>query len=239
MPHEDPQRYLEAIITRDILAEQHRRKAQAARPLLVTVSRDHGALGEVVAAKLGQSLGIPVLDREILVRVAEKTGVPISAIEQPGEHFTGGIASFMRSLVGGQACDVQTYRRALYKVILELTGKDAVLLGCGAHLILQGKHVFRLRVVGTPEICAERVARETGEPFEKALETVRETNGSRARAIHSLFHEQIRHCGLECAENFDLVINTDHIDADGAVAIVLTALRLPGFHGEAAPGETR
>lgn len=232
MAHEDPQRYVEAIITHDVLAEQHRRKARATGPLLVTVSRDHGALGEIVAAKLGQSLSVPVLDREILVRVAEKTGVPLSAIEQPGEHFTGGIASFMQSLIGGRACDLPTYRRALFDVILDLARHSAVLVGCGAHLILQGRPVFRLRVVGTPEICAARLAAESGETFDLALEKVRETNASRARAIHSLFHEQIRHCGLECAENFDLVINTDHIDAEGAVAVALTGLRQAGFPGE-------
>lgn len=229
MAHEDPQRYVEAIITHDVLAEQHRRKARAAGPLLVTVSRDHGALGEIVAEKLGQSLGVPVLDREILVRVAEKTGVPLSAIEHPGEHFTGGIASFMQSLIGGRACDLPTYRRALFDVILDLAHQSSVLVGCGAHLILQGKPVFRLRVVGTPEICAARLAAASGETFEQALETVRETNASRARAIHSLFHEQIRHCGLECAENFDLVINTDHMAADGAVAVALTGIRQAGF----------
>lgn len=234
MAHEDPQRYVEAIITHDVLAEQHRRKARAAVPLLVTVSRDHGALGEIVAEKLGRSLKVPVLDREILVRVAKKTGVPLSAIEQPGEHFTGGIASFMQSLIGGRACDLPTYRRALFDVILDLAQHSALLVGCGAHLILLGRPVFRLRIVGTPEVCAARLAAESGLAFEQALDTVRETNASRARAIHSLFHEQMRHCGLECAENFDLVINTDHIDADGAVAVALTGLRQAGFTAEAA-----
>lgn len=235
MAHEDPQRYVEAIVAHDVLVEQHRRKAHPAGPLLVTVSRDHGALGEVVAAGLGQVLGIPVLDREILVRVAEKTGVPVSAIEQPGEHFTGGIASFMQSLIGGRTCDLTTYRRALFDVILDLAHRSSVLVGCGAHLILQGRPVFRLRVVGTPEICAARLAEQTGVSFDDALETVRGTNASRARAIHSLFHEQIRHCGLECAENFDLVVNTDHLDADGAVAVVLTGLRQAGLTAGARP----
>ncbi|HLF95852.1 MAG TPA: cytidylate kinase-like family protein [Methylococcaceae bacterium] len=234
MAHEDPQRYVEAIITHDVLAEQHRRKARAAGPLLVTLSRDHGALGEIVAAKLGLALDIPVLDREILVRVAEKTGVPVSVIEQPGEHFTGGIASFMQSLIGCRTCDLATYRRALFDVILDLAHRSALLVGCGAHLILQGKPVFRLRIVGTPEICAARLAAESGETFEQALEKVRETNASRARAIHSLFHEQIRHCGLECAENFDLVVNTDHMDAEGAVAVALAGLRQAGLPGKTA-----
>lgn len=226
---EDPERYLGAIIARDILAPRLRVPRSPDAPLLVTVSRDHGALGEVIAARLGEALHLPVLDRVILERVAERVGVPVAGIEQPGEHFTSGIATLLHSLLCGRACDVAAYRNALVEVVRGVAHESALIVGYGAHLVLQDRSVFRLRVVGTPEVAATRLAAAGGCGFDEALAQVRDINAHRARAIHTVFHDEFRHVGLECAENFDLVVNTDHLGADGALAVIMEALRQAGF----------
>lgn len=228
MPHQDPYAYVKAILTSEMHEEKRYKNAQK-QPLVITLSRDYGALGEAIAEKLHDCLGLPVYQNEILERVAQKAKVDKSLFEHHDEKVASEISTFINSLIYGAPADMQTYRRTLYDVVLDLAGKGGVIVGRGGHLILSGKRVFRLRIVGSKKVCAERVAAELNIPFAEAERKVAEVNRIRSASIMGLFKAQFPDCSLDCAANFDLVINTDHISAEGAVPIILVALRQAGF----------
>jgi cytidylate kinase len=231
MSSPDPLSYLKAIIAKDFEAQRHKGAAQAsAEPIVITVSRDYGAGGEEVAEKLADCLGIPVYDQEILDRVAERAKVNSLYFKPHDENVSAGISTFLYSLLAGATADMQTYRRALYDVVLNLAKQNCLLIGRGAHLILRGKRCFRLRIVGSENVCAERAAAELALPLHEAAQRVDEINGKRHKSIQNLFGDSFANASLEYATNFDLVINTDHIAPDGVLPIVLMALRQAGFN---------
>ncbi|QSA96754.1 AAA family ATPase [Methylococcus sp. EFPC2] len=227
MPGKEP---IEVLLTREFVIDDYlakkklRAKAEPAPPRVITISRDYGALGEEIAAGLGQRLGLPVYGTEILEQVAKRARIDKFFLEHFDEQGSAKTTTFLYSLITGSTATLLSYRRYLYDVVLELAQKDCILIGRGAHLILQDRPVFRLRIVGSRLNCAARISGETGIGLTEAEQKVAEINGKRHQSIVNLFGENFEHCSLEHAANFDLILNTDRLSVDGAVAITLLAV---------------
>lgn len=228
MLHADPYDFIKAILTHDTHVERKHLKEKN-NQLVITLSRDYGAEGEKIAEKLHECLGVPIHQNEILDKVAQKAKVDKFLFEQHDENVAGGISSFIHSLIHGTATDMQTYRRALYDVVLELARHSGIIVGRGGHFILSGQKIFRLRIVGSQKNCAERVAAELNIGLDVAERKVADINHKRATSIKALFADRFPSADLNNAANFDLIINTDHISAEAAVPIILLALRQAGF----------
>ena len=232
MTQPDPLSYLQTLLSRDFESERyaHSRKPHVeAEPLIITLSRDYGALGEDVARLLSQCLGIPLYDREILEKVAQRAKTDKFFFETHDEQVAAGLSSFLYSLISGSTATLADYRRNLFNVVLDLAHKDCLLVGRGAHLILTGKKVFRVRIVGSKRVCAQRIAEASKMSILEAEHKVFEINNKRHQSVLNLYSENFEHCSLELAKNFDLVINTDHISAEGAMPVILLAMQQAGF----------
>jgi len=228
MSETDPYTFLSKMIAKD---EALSRKSQKRphQPLVVTVSRDYGAGGDIIASKLAEELGVPLYDRQILELAASKAGVDPARFSEMDDLRASSVSNFISSLLTGSGGNLETYRRSLFESVMELSQKDCVLLGRGAHLILSGKRTFRVRVVGSRMICAKRIAQEFGLSLDLAERKVYEINNKRHKSIENLFKDSYEHCSLNYAKNFDLTINTDRITAENSVPIVLLAIRQAGF----------
>ncbi|AAU90934.1 hypothetical protein MCA3022 [Methylococcus capsulatus str. Bath] len=230
MTSSDTLKFLESFLAKDFEAEYHRRRPRRrAEPLVITLSRDFGAGGEALAADLAHFLDLPIYDKEILDRVADKTRIDKSHFEHHDEDSAERISDLLYNLMFGTAATRYDYRRALIEVVTELARSDCIIVGRGAHLILAGRKVFRLRVVGSRAVCGERIAAELGIGQAEAERLVFETNNKRHKSVQTLFSDLYDACSLEHAINFDLVLNTDHLPAGNALPTVLMAVRQFGF----------
>ncbi|MGI9213185.1 MAG: AAA family ATPase [Methylococcaceae bacterium] len=225
---QDPHHYLKAIITKD-----SRKTAQPVdpghEPLVVTVSRDYGAGGGEVARRLSDYLGIPLHDQDILDRVAAKAKIASYHLKPHDENVAAGISTFVHSLLTGTGGHLESYRRYLYSVVLDLALNDCVLVGRGAHLILNTRRCYRLRIVGSQEQCAARISSQFDIPLHTAEQRVAEINDKRNKSILSLFGGDHPHPSLHHAANFDLIVNTDHLGVADAMPVILLAMQQSGF----------
>jgi len=238
MPNIDPLTYIKTVLAKEFASPSHppRPSGQPRPSLLITLSRDYGADGEAVAHGLAQSLSLPVYDKEILDKVAASAKTDKFRFEAHDEQSSAGLSAFLYSLVSGNPATLRDYRRHLCEAVLETARQDCLIIGRGAHLILAGQQrIFRVRVVGSKAVCARRVALESNLSAAEAERKVAEVNHQRHQAVLDLFHDSIERCSLEHADLFDLVVNTDHIPAAGAVAVVLLAMRHAGHLAEAPP----
>jgi len=232
MPNTDCYAYLKALIAKYYDANHYR--GDAAHPrherVVITISRDFGAGGEIIGQHLSDCLGIPIYDREILRLIAERSKTSEFHVELHDEQVTSGITSAIFSTITGTASHMAHYRKFLYDVVKDLAKKDSILIGRGAHLILNGEKAFRIRVIASLETCVQRVIAETGATRRVAEKQVLEVNAQRHQSIKKLFGDYDRQVSLNNAENFDLVLNTDQIPPEQAAPVLLMALRAAGYH---------
>lgn len=230
----DPMRTVRALIAAE-LKEKQDSEAEGADRLpsgpVVTVSRQYGAGGEEVAQALGARLGVPCFDKEILDRIVENAHVDRVLMEQLDEHFRGTLSENMTSLLTGKSLLSSDYRLHLFNVILAIARHGGVIVGRGAHLILQNRpEVLRVRVVGSLDRRTRRVMAAESMTDREARARTREVDREREIFIHALY----KHSEMDPAD-FDLILNTDRFGIDGAVDMVLRALEERGVEvrGEA------
>lgn len=239
MPTPDPLVFLQTLLTKDFGAHpqppDQAGRAKARAPLVITLSRDHGALGEQIAERLSECLGIAVYDQEILNRVAQRAKTDQFFFRGHDEQTSAALTSFLHNLVSGKSGTLQDYRRHLAEVVADIARTDGIIIGRGAHLILGARRALRIRVVGSRPICAQRIASACHIPVSEAEKKVAEINKKRHESVIELYGASVEQCSLDHAPNFDLVINTDRIAVEGAVGIVMLAIREAGFALDAFP----
>jgi hypothetical protein len=193
-------------------------------PPLVTLSRDYGAQGERIAERLAARLGVEVHDHSLIDAVARHSGSDPRLMAELDEKVAHLRDAWVLALLTNQPILNQTYRSHLVNILLALTETGGVIVGRGAHVVLAGKAVLRVRIVGSLEACARRVAEDEKISLEEARRKVEDTNHERSRFVWEQFHSRLNE-----AVNFDLILNTDHIPADAAVELVLAAMAARGL----------
>jgi len=222
------ERLLEALIGIELAQERKAAEEKAAlvrkASYVVTVSRGYGSLGKVIAQALADRLGVRCCDRSILEGVAKRADVDIELVKRLDENIEQSATTPWLAFFKGKSFPKERYLHHLVKVVLNISKKGGVIVGRGAHLILGPDRAFRVRVIGSLEVCAQRVAEREQLDIEAARERVTTINRQRADYLQQLYGEGINDCG-----DYDLVINTDRFGVDSAIELILHSMQLAGY----------
>ncbi len=221
----DPQEIIQTLARVTLHGDQPR--SVAAPPLpTVTLSRDHGSGGDTVARLLAERLGVEIYDRQILDAVAEAANARPELMAQLDEKVERRKDSWFYALFTGQNAFMTSYRHHLVNVLLGLSAQGGIIVGRGAHFVLANHPVLRLRIVGSEQRCAERLAAAGAQDEQAAREEVRRINAEREKFLWNLFRQR-----LNTPSRFDLVLNTDHFrdDWDAVTELVIQAMRSMGL----------
>src|SRR5690348_4169761 len=82
-------RQVEALERAQRLRDQHGQGGHITTGLTVALSREGGTPGTTVAQELGNRLGWPVYDHQLLDRIAQETGLRVSLLESVDERQKG------------------------------------------------------------------------------------------------------------------------------------------------------
>ena len=185
------------------------------RPV-VTLSRDHGSGGDEIARMLSARLDVPLYDQDILDQVAKRLEADPIAIKQIDDCMDKGRSLWLYRLFTGQDVSTGSFRHTLIHVILRLGAMGGVLVGRGGNVILSDRRVLRVRICGSPAVCARRLASARSIPVEDALKQVGEVNHNRGKIMWEMFQSR-----LNDPHQFDITINTDHMNDLNAVVGML------------------
>ncbi len=220
----DVERLINALIGAEMLAQ--RKHAEDAAPgqrpaRVVTVSCSYGTRGEELARLLADTLNVCCYDREILDQVARRAQLDVELLKSLDQHARCSRADWWRSVLKGEPVSRDDYRRQLVKVVLGIAHSGAVIVGRGANLILGAGQAFRVRVVGSLDACAARVAAREGMDLSMARQRVQQADAQRAAYIRKLYGADIND-----STNYDLVMNSDRLSLQGMTEVVSAALRV-------------
>ena len=220
----DPIRVVQALVGAEMSSHDEVAVSAVPRGPVVTISRDYGCGGRDVAHLRAKRLGVRSFDREILDAIADSAKVDRFLMERLDEQVRGLMEEWAYSIISGKSTFKEDYRRHLVSVILGISRRGGVIVGRGAHLILWDRNAFRVRIVGSMDRCAKRVAERDNLSLEDAQKKVQRVNQERATFIKNLYRRDLSDCSC-----FDMILNSDRYSPELLAKMIAGAMALAGF----------
>lgn len=207
---------------------------------VVTIRGQLGSGAPEIGHLVADRLEADYVDREIIAGVAERArrkSWQIEEKEMPPTTLAGRIVAALSHTspvgpLGPQAVymptwelplDDHSYEEALIGVITELAMDPAIVIrGRGSQFILKGRpDTFHVLTIAPLATRIARVMQQGNLDEAAARKDIDRFDKSRRAFIRRYFK-----ANLEDPNHYDLVINTDHLDFEGAAALVVRALEL-------------
>lgn len=187
---------------------------------VVTISREPGSGGRIVAQNLAARLGFEVFHQEVLHEMAKRAEVSEQLLATLDERGLSILEDWISSLVNDRHLWPDQYLQHLMNVIGTI-GKHgrAIVVGRGANFILPPEKRFRVRITAPQRLRIENVARDFNLSPDEAIRRVIKTESNRKAFIRKYFNADIAN-----PTNYDLVMNTETLTVDNAVDVIGAAL---------------
>jgi len=188
------------------------------RPI-VTISREAGAHGTELALLVAQRLRFKLWDQELVQQIAGQSASPEQLESLVDEHVHNALEDALTSILLGDTFSREGYVSRLLGLIQAIAARgSAVVVGRGAHFVVEPGHALRVRVVASLE---SRV---------RALMESRHMTDRHARAeVEHIDRERrafVRHHFKRDAQEpsaYDLIVNSDSMPLERTADLVAFA----------------
>lgn len=188
----------------------------------ITISRDPGSGGKIIARDVAKKLGWKLYDKEILKQTAQKLGFDEHIVRSVEEHPRGKLTDIFQALFNPSYISDYTYLKVLKKLIRKAgRAEDVVFLGRGANHIIPSALALHVRITATFERRVENTVKFEGMTQDQARRHVAKVQDNRNAFIKQYFG-----CDPNCPDYFDLIINTDNISNAAAAKVIIAAFKL-------------
>jgi cytidylate kinase len=208
--------------------------------MLITISRQYGAGGSEVAARVARALEWRVVDNELVERVAARAWLAPEDVAEREERVPTFIERLARTLVaatpelvvppeaGGTASSLSEddLVRVTELVVEEVAAEGrVVLVGRAAPAVLaRERDAIHVKIVAPREWRVRAAAERLGVPLEEAGRVTEDTDKMRAR-----YHRQHYHRDWSDPTLYHMMLNTAALGLDGAVEVVVARARALGW----------
>ena len=190
---------------------------------VITISREYGALGRTLAAKLSERLGIPYYDRDFVKKTAEESGYAVEDVEHEGEELsTSGrmLNKILNSAVSYSSSYDGIYK-AQKKVVLQLAQDPCIIVGrCADHILREeGKNVFCVYLYASVKDRLDHVA-ELAENGTMSIEKYIEKRDK----LRKTYYKQYTGHEMGNANNYNICFDTGRINIDTCADVIIDIL---------------
>lgn len=199
-------------------AKSREKREESGKVTLVTLSREPGSGGQIIAERLAEDLGYDMFHQNIVHRMAESSNVSAQLLHSLDEDGINIIEEWLTGF--SQHLWPDQYLKQLIRVIGSIGQHGrAVIVGRGANFILPLDYCFRVRVVASGKTRVRNVARQFEVSREEAERRIVKSESDRSAFIRKYFHADIAD-----PHNYDLVLNTDRIGLENCVEVIRAGL---------------
>lgn len=184
---------------------------------IITISREFGSGGRTVGKQTAQALGIPCYDRELIQKIAEKSGFAEGYIQKLDETAPGGfLASAFSNRTFGQTNEDYLWNMQR-KVILELADQGpCVIVGRCADYILRDKaDCLTAFIHADLAFRAQRIVTVYGEREESPEQRIRDKD--KRRAAYHRFYTDMK---WGYAKNYQISLDSGRLGIDACVEVL-------------------
>lgn len=186
----------------------------------VTVSRTVASGGGRVGRLLGERLGWPVYDRELLQSMADDDHLRARIYENLDEREASWLEETVRWMVRGDLKREDYFCRLSETVLAMARRQKAVFLGRAVDCIFPAEKGLRVRITAPLEKRIAEMARRLNCDESAARTELERIDKERDEFRRTYFGTTRRE-----AVDFDLTLNLSRFEAEQAVEVILTALR--------------
>ncbi len=187
---------------------------------IITISREFGSGGRFIGEEVAKKLGISYYDKNIISRIAEKSGLSPEYIQESAELSPKkGLLAY--ALAGrditGKSVEDMVYE-AQRKVILDLAGKEpCVIIGRNADFILKDRDdVLNVFIHGDMPEKIQRITRLYNVGEQEAVKMMADID-KRRMANYNFYTDQ----NWGKASNYTLCLNSSEIGYDKCESIII------------------
>jgi cytidylate kinase len=190
------------------------------RKRIMTISRQFGSGGRSIGREAANALGIAYYDRELIEKVAKKTGFSPEFIADRGEYSPSSnlfAYSFVDRSIGGLSMSDYLYNEQR-RVILELAEKEpCVIVGrCADYILRDRQDCIHAFIHASEEARAERIVKLYGETDVAPRKRLMEKD--KKRAINYKYYTD-QEWGM--AKNYDITLDSGTLGIDTCVQILV------------------
>ena len=194
---------------------------------IITISREFGSGGRSVGKLVAEKLGYRFYDRELVNKVAERSGFSPEFIEESGEYASARSSLLFALATASQySADGLSMHDRLYieqtKIIEELAAEgDCVIVGRCADFILRNRkdclHVF---IHADMESRAKRIVERYGEGDKSPEKRLAEKDQKR-----KVYYKNYTGRNWGQAQNYDLCLNSGILGVETCAELIVQACK--------------
>jgi len=186
---------------------------------IITVSREPGSGGNLIAEKIADKLELDLFHQQILQEMAKKSKVSAQILKTLDEKGLSILEDWITSLVRDHHLWPDQYLKQLMKVIVTIGEHGrAIIVGRGANFILPPDDCIKVRIISPQRIRIQNVAKTFNISENEAKRRVIRTESDRRAFVRKYFNAEIAD-----PVNYDIVINTGTLGIDKAVIVIAAA----------------
>lgn len=198
------------------------------KKIIITIGRQFGSGGKCVADALGEKLGIPVYDREIIRKAAQDSGFSEELFVQSDERkrfFS------LSSIFSASYSEAENYMsdKGLFKMQCETIRRvaeqgSAIIVGrCSDYILRDHDNVLDVFLTSPAEERAKRVSERAGISIEKAMDLIEKKDRDRAE-----YYNYYTFGNWGVASTYDLCLDSSILGIEGTADFIIDFARKAG-----------
>ncbi|MFO7885490.1 MAG: cytidylate kinase-like family protein [Desulfobacteraceae bacterium] len=201
--------------------KQERNEDKVKPVISVTISREPGSGGRIVAEKIAERLNFDIFHQEVVHEMAEDANISVRFIETLDERGLNTLDNWIASMVDERYLWPDRYMKHLMKVVGTMGRHgNCVIVGRGSNFIIPPEKRISARITAPFDMRCRFIADAFNISVENAARRITHTESTRRSFIRKYFNTSIAD-----PANYDMVLNTKIIGIDGAAAAVSAAVK--------------
>lgn len=192
------------------------------KQLIITVGREFGSGGHIIAAKLAEHFGIQLLDSNILAEVAKKSNASEEYLKKYDESARN--LFFSRTVNGFSNSPEEIIAQMQFDYIKHKAdaGESFVVIGrCADYILRENPALVRVFVLGDTEAKIKRTAEREGISEEKAKIRMEQADKRR-----KYFHNTHSENKWGDSRSYDITVNSSKLGLDSTAELLIKYIEL-------------
>lgn len=198
--------------------------------IIITVGRQFGSGGKCIADILGQRLGIPVYDSELISKAAQDSGFSAELFMQSDEKRR--LISFSSIFEGAFSSETENYMsdKGLFKMQSETIRRiaeqgSAIIVGrCSDYILRDHDNILNIFLTSPVEVRTKRVMERMGIDSEAAADLIESKDKGRAE-----YYNYYTFGNWGIAETYHLCIDSSILGFEGTADFIIDFAKKSGL----------